>query len=110
MKKTIKSLVRVKPIKRKGVEAVWWNKKCESRVRSKQVKIFPNQFKQDTMKGPKIKMEMSGRLRGSSKTKNAQWIGEQRLNMQSYTTRIQYTEKKVNTRWGNIGIKVWKSE
>jgi small subunit ribosomal protein S3 len=60
---------------------------------------------------PGIKVQVSGRLNGAEMART-EWIREGRVPLQTLRADIDYAEKRANTIYGVLGIKVWlfKSE
>jgi len=63
-------------------------------VRTQIVKIFG------------IKVQVSGRLNGAEMART-EWVREGRVPLQTLQANIDYTEKRANTIYGVIGIKIW---
>jgi small subunit ribosomal protein S3 len=53
-----------------------------------------------------IKIEVSGRLNGADMARS-EWVREGRVPLQTLRANIDYTEKRANTIYGTLGIKVW---
>ena len=53
-----------------------------------------------------IKIEVSGRLNGADMARS-EWIREGRVPLQTLRANIDYAEKRANTIYGTLGIKVW---
>ena len=53
-----------------------------------------------------IKIEVSGRLNGAEMARS-EWIREGRVPLQTLRADIDYAEKRANTIYGVLGIKVW---
>jgi hypothetical protein len=37
-------------------------------------------------------------------------IGKQKRGLQAFSQKVEYTNNTVYTKWGHIGIKIWKSQ
>lgn len=55
---------------------------------------------------PGIKVQVSGRLNGAEMART-EWIREGRVPLQTLRADIDYAEKRANTIYGVLGIKVW---
>lgn len=55
---------------------------------------------------PGIKVQVSGRLNGAEMART-EWIREGRVPLQTLRADIDYAEKRANTIYGALGIKVW---
>jgi small subunit ribosomal protein S3 len=55
---------------------------------------------------PGIKVQVSGRLNGAEMARS-EWIREGRVPLQTLRANIDYAEKRANTIYGVLGIKVW---
>ena len=53
-----------------------------------------------------IKVQVSGRLNGADIARS-EWIRQGRVPLQTLRANIDYTEKRINTIHGILGIKVW---
>lgn len=55
---------------------------------------------------PGIKVQVSGRLNGAEMARS-EWIREGRVPLQTLRANIDYAEKRANTIYGVLGVKVW---
>jgi small subunit ribosomal protein S3 len=53
-----------------------------------------------------IKIQVAGRLNGAEMART-EWIREGRVPLQTLRANIDYAEKRANTIYGVLGIKVW---
>ena len=53
-----------------------------------------------------VKIEVSGRLNGAEMARS-EWIREGRVPLQTLRADIDYAEKRANTIYGVMGIKIW---
>lgn len=53
-----------------------------------------------------IKIEVSGRLNGADMARS-EWVREGRVPLQTLRANIDYSEKRANTIYGTLGIKIW---
>jgi len=54
-------------------------------------------------------MQLSGRLKGANKAVRIKIVGKENIGIQSHNKPLQYKESRIYTKWGNIGIKFWKT-
>lgn len=79
--------------------------KKEEQGKIKIIKNKKNNKKEKRIEG--IKIEWAGRLKGVSKaTTNKQGIGK--VSSQTLGKNIEYAEKAIQTKWGKIGLKIWR--
>ena len=53
-----------------------------------------------------VKIQVSGRLNGAEMART-EWIREGRVPLQTLRADIDYAEKRANTIYGVLGVKVW---
>lgn len=56
-----------------------------------------------------VVLHLSGRLKGANEASVMKVVGKENIGIQSHNRPLHYKESRIYTKWGNIGIKIWKS-